>query len=317
MSATPHPDAGRRAPGGSEPTAGARRLDPDLAAAHHLLVLPDDVVPDEVEALAVSRSTAGGWAGTDRIQLAPGVHLTGPWLLDGAVRAAFDLPSWSSQAFLLTSPVRRGGPLPPELTGIDPVLDAFPDGVPQGVEQEALNHLRAFARRLGGAIRLAGTGIVVVPDPEAAVDLTVVAPVWLDPDACLQVVRAVAPDARSLLDDIPEELAGRELDGYAIIAELGDGGLVEVAVDGHPQPPTVLRGTDWALDGVIAYEIRWRPAHPEVAFRPRLPLAVRRERSGAGTVIERFAAMLHEVVGGEICDDDGFLVDPEDLAQLG
>lgn len=294
---------------------GARHLDPDLAAAHHLLVLPDDVVPEEVEALAVSRSATAGWAGPDRVQLEPGVHLTGPWMLDGAARAAFDLPPWSHHAYLLTCPVRRGGPLPPELTGIDPLLDAFPDGVPQGIEQQALNHLRAFARRLGGALRLSGTGAVFVPDPDAAVDLTVVAPVWLEPDACLQVVRTVAPQARSLLDEIPEALAEHELEGYAHVADLAGGGLVEVAVNGAPEPPIVLRGADWALDGVIAYEVRWRPARPEVAFRPRLPLAVRRERAAAAAVIERIAAVLHEVVGGEICDDDGFLVDPGDLTR--
>lgn len=305
MSTAPGPDDGAH--------GAARRLDPDLAAAHHLLVLPGDVGAEEVEALAVSRSASGGQVGPDRIQLDPGVHLTGPWLIDAAARAAFDLPPWAYQAFLLTSPVRRGGPLPPELTGIDPVLDAFPDGVPQGVEQEALAHLRAFARRLGGALRLAGTGAVVVPDPESATDLTVLTPVWLDPDACLQVVRTVAADARSLLDEIPEELAAEPLEGYSIVCEPHGGGMVEVAVNGLAQPPVVLRGEEWALDGVVAYEIRWRPTRPEQSFRPRVPLGVRRERSAAVAVIERLALALHGVVEGEICDDDGFLVAPEDL----
>ncbi|MPV38293.1 hypothetical protein [Georgenia subflava] len=289
-------------------------LDRGLAEPHHLLVLPDGIAADELEALAVSRSAEAGWVGQAVIQLSTGVHLTGPWDLDASLRAAFDLPPWSAQAYLLRCPVQRGGELPPELRGIDPMLDAFVEGVPVGAEQEALDHLRAFARRLGGALRLAGTGAVVVPDPEAAIDLTVFSPVWLDHDACLQVLTSALPHVRSLLDDIPEEIAREQvLEGYGIVAELGED-LVEISANGLPTPPTVLRGTDWAADGVVAYEVRWRPRHPESAFAVRPPLAVRRARTRAGELIEQAAVALHAVVGGEISDDDGFLVDPADLA---
>lgn len=283
-----------------------------LAEPHHLLVLPADIHPDELEALAVSRSETAGWTGEADLRLAPGVHLTGPWSLDADLRTAFDLPAWSAEAYLLRCPVQRGGPLPAELRGIDPLLDAFPEGVPVGVEQESLDHLRAFARRLGGALRLAGSGAVVVPDPEAATDLTVLAPVWLDHDACLQVLEQSLPHVRSLLDDVPDAAAA-DLQGYGIVSELAGGDLVELIASGSARTPTVLRGEEWAADGVVTYELRWRPARPETAFAARPPLGQRRARSEAAALIERAAVALHAVVGGEISDDDGFLVDPADL----
>lgn len=293
---------------------GPAALDGGVAAAHHLLVLPGDIAPDELEALAVSRSADAGWAAPGELQLMTGVHLTGPWSLDGDVRTALGLPGWAEQAYLLLCPAQRGGPLPPELRGMDPVVDAFPGGVPEGVEAEALGHVRAFARRLRGGLRLAGTGAVVVPDADSAVDLTVLAPVWLEHDACLQVLAGVLPSVHSLLDDIPEELAGNELEGYAIATDTVDGDIVVVDVAGLEHPPTVLRGTDWAYGGVVAYEIRWRPSSPEQVFVARQAPAVRHARAEAAAVIERAAAALHGIVGGEICDDDGFLVAPEDLA---
>ncbi|GAA1645384.1 hypothetical protein [Georgenia ruanii] len=288
-------------------------LDRALATAHHVLVLAEDVDPDELEALAVSRSTEAGWAGPAELQLLPGVVLTGPWGVDEELRAAFDLPAWAQQAFVLLAPVQRGGPLPAALRGVDPVLDAFPDGVPEGVESEAIGHLRAFARRLRGALRLAGTGAVVVADPDAAIDLTVLAPVWLEHDAGLEVLRPVLPGLRSALDDIPAELVDNELEGYMLLADLGEGSLVEIHVTGLEQVPLVLRGTAWAADGVVSYEIRWRPARPDLAHSGRPPLGIRQERTRAAGLIEAAASALHAVVEGEICDDDGFLVDPEDL----
>ncbi|MFD1506191.1 hypothetical protein FE374_17695 [Georgenia yuyongxinii] len=285
-----------------------------LADPHHLLVLAEDVTSQDVEALAVSRSTDAGWSGPAELQLMPGVHLTGPWTLESDLLRSFDLPAWARQAYLLSCPVQRGAALPAELRGVDPLLDAFPSGVPTGVEAEALGHLRAIARRLRGALRVAGTGAVVVPDADAAIDLTVLAPVWLDHDAGLQVLRQTLPAVRSALDDIPEELAGQELEGYMLLSDLGDGDLLEIEAAGLDEVPTVLRGTDWAAGGVVGYEIRWRPAHPEQAFRGRPPLQVRRSRARAAELIERAAGALQALVGGEVVDDDGFLVDPGDLA---
>ncbi|MFC7403536.1 hypothetical protein [Georgenia alba] len=288
------------------------RLDAATAEAHHLLVLDDHVTPEDVEALAVSRSDTAARTGTSDLRLLPGVHLLGPWSLGADLRDAFDLPTWAGQAYLLQCPVRRGRPLPPELSGVDPVLDAFPDGVPAGIEQESIDHLRAVARRAGGALRLAGSGAVVVLDPESATDLTVHAPVWLDPDACLQVLRRALPAARSPLPELPDGAAPEAIDVYGLVTEVG-ADLVDVTVAGSDHPPLVVRREPWAETGVVSYAVRWRPARPETAFLARPPLVVRRARAAAAEVIERAAAALHGAVGGAVCDDDGFLVDPADL----
>ncbi|MFD1718794.1 hypothetical protein [Georgenia deserti] len=297
-----------------EPPAGPTTLlDAGLADPHHLLVLGPDVTADEVEALAVSRSDTAGWAGHADIRLLPGVHLTGPWGIDPTLRVTFDLPNWADHAYLVQCPVLRTHPLPPALAGVDPILDAFPDGVPTGVEQEALDHLRAIARRLGGALRIAGSGAVVTLDPESATDLTVHAPIWLDPDACVSVLRPALPDPRNLLDEIPPDTAGDEpIEVYGVASGVGDD-VVDVTVAGTAHLPLAVRLEPWARRGVIAYEVRWRPARPDLAFLARPPLGQRRARAGAALAIERAAAALHGAVGGTIVDDDGFLVDPAHL----
>ncbi|UNX54679.1 hypothetical protein MF406_17675 [Georgenia sp. TF02-10] len=307
----PVPDDGAPMPDDDAPPP----LDPGLAAPHHLLVLPADVTAEEVEALAVSRSEAAGWVGPGELQLVPGATLTGPWRLDDGARAGLGLPDWSAQAYLLTAPTERSGALPLELHGVDPLLDAFPEGVPTGTEAETLGHLRALARRLHGGVLLAGTGTVLVPDPASAVDLTLHSPVWLEHDACLGVLAQVLPQVRSVLDDVPAAVAEvQELEGYALVADLGGGDLLAVEVAGEDEPPVVLRGTEWAQGGVVTYEVRWRPRLPEQARAAAPAPAVRRARARAGELIERATAALHAAAGGAVTDDDGFLVDPGDLA---
>lgn len=329
-----------------------------LPVGQHLLLVPADVDPEELEALAVSRSAEAGWRADGRLQLCAGAWLTGPHPVAPDVRRALDLPAHAATAYVLDAPRQRSGPLPPALRGIDDYLDAFPDGAPDGVEAEALSHLRAMARRVGGAVRLGGTGAVLLGDPASAVDLTVLSDVWLAPEACIAVLRPVMAQVRSQLEieleppeggdrlavdgDGPRAAAVAAMDAgerawlhaeadafdaaaladepvftdYALLHD-GDGvDLVEVAVVGTDAVPVVLRGVDWAGDGVVRYEIRWRPTDPETALVRRPPLAARRRRQVVAVRIEAAALALHRAVGGEICDDDGFLVDPDSLTAL-
>ncbi|WP_127573594.1 hypothetical protein [Georgenia faecalis] len=327
-------------------------LDRVLAEPRHLLVLADDVDPAEVEVLAASHFDDAGWLGPAVLRLTGAAELTGPWGLDGALRQAFDLPAWAACAFLVHCPVERSGAVPPELLGRGGLLDAFPEGAPAGLEARVLEHLLAQARRLGGALRVAGTGAVLVPDPASAVDLTLYSPVWLEPEACVSVLAGPLPQVRPAWDDEPREplpprlevdgpravaVAGMDpgerewlhaeadafdaaalardavLEGYAAVADLGADGLVEVSVVGEPQAPGILRALPWARHGVIAYELRWRPVDPEAALGPRPPIGQRRARGRVGALIGRAAMALHGVAGGEIVDDDGFLVDVEGL----
>lgn len=171
----------------------------------HALVLADDVREDEVEALALSQDEHAGWVGTSRLQLVPGADLVGPWPLDAELRGLIGLPDWATQIMLLECPPQRGGPMPEELAGLDPVADAFPRAQPEGRELIALTRLRAIARRLAGALVLKGDAgqTVVQPDPDASVDMEVLAPVWLTPDAAETLLAGTAPGIRCQLDAMP------------------------------------------------------------------------------------------------------------------
>src|SRR5699024_10397061 len=131
------------------------------------------------------------WVGPAALRLTGDAQLTGPWRVEETMRASLDLPAWAVTAMLLRCPVDRAAPVPPELRGLGGLLDAFPDGEPVGLERRVLDHLLAQARRLGGALRVAGTGTVIVPDPASAVDLTVHTTVWLEPQACARVLGRV------------------------------------------------------------------------------------------------------------------------------
>ena len=181
----------------------------------HALILADDVAPEEVEALAMSQDAQAGWVGASRLQLSPGVELQGPWPVDADLRRLMNLPEWASQIMILECEPQRGGPLPPELTGIDPMADAFPQAQPEGAELLALVRLRAIARRLAGALLLRGDpahpngatrvsrrrrSILVQPDPSSSVNLDVYAPVWLTPDATQTLLSRVLPGATQRLE---------------------------------------------------------------------------------------------------------------------
>lgn len=327
------------------------RLDRAIAEPRHLLVLSAEVLPEEVEALAVSHFDDAGWTGPAALRVTGEAQLTGPWRVEDAVRSGLDLPAWATAAMLLRCPVQRSAPVPPELQGLGGLLDAFPDGEPVGLERVVLDHLLAQARRLGGALRVAGTGTVLVPDPASAVDLTVHTTVWLEPEACARVLAPVLPGLAAV--DVPDAPLGdrltvdvhplraraaaeldegergwlhaeadalddavlsqpQVLEGYAHVAAV-PGGELEVSVAGDEHTPRVLRALPWARGGVISYEVRWRPDDPGLALGPRPPLAQRRDRERVRATVERVVVALHSAVGGQVVDDDGFLVAAESL----
>lgn len=181
------------------------------ADTHHMLVLADDVTPDEVESLALSLNEHAGWIGASRLQLQPGIELQGPWEVDAELRTLLSLPSWAAQVMLLECPTQRTGPLPAALVGTDPVADVFPRGVPGGTELVALEKLRSMARRLAGGLRLIGDApdggdprpVLVVPDPERSATLTLFSPVWIAPDGVVSLVSSQVPGARLHMEPAP------------------------------------------------------------------------------------------------------------------
>jgi hypothetical protein len=332
----------------ADPGQGAV-LDVDLAFGHHLLAVGDDVDPDEVEMLAMSWFAHAGWVADRVLALTEDAVLTGPWQVDDAVRRSLHLGPAAAQVLLLRCPVLRGGAPPEQLAAADPLTRAFRDGVPYGIEAEALAFLLAAARRLRGALRAAGSGAVLEPDPENDVNLLLHSSVWLDPDALVATLRPVLPTVRlatELSDFVPPaapqppEVSGVEpldegerawlhaeadafdeaalsgpavLDSYGAVAELAEDGLLEVTVAGEENLPLVLERLDWTASGVVAYTVRWWPPD-EAAAASEAPGAVfLAQRGRARALVERAALALHGAAGGELTDESGFLVEPESL----
>ncbi|UFU06182.1 hypothetical protein [Ruania halotolerans] len=338
---------------GSAP--GAAHLDAATAATRHLLAVPDDVVVDEVEALALSRYPQAEWVEQDVLALADDIYLSGPFIVPAGDRDALGLPDWADQAYLLTCPHQRGGPVPEELRALGGLLAAFAEGTLEGQERAAVDVLCAMGRRLGGVVRTS-TGHLLEPDPTAGVDLVVHADVWLHPDALIRVLTPVLPGIRLLTEpttpmpsaadsahsarytrDSPHSIGAESgldegertwlhaeadaFDAHALAEPVvteaygaqwayPDGGTIGASVEAELQVPLVLAGLDWAATGTIAYALRWHPADPVALHEGRAGRVALDQREEARARIEASARAVLAAVGGEVTDDDQFLVQP-------
>lgn len=270
-------------------------LDARSAQLHHLLLHDDAITREDVEALVRSHYPQGGWIGPDAISLEFEVQMTGPWRVPPELRADLDAPAWATWAYLVLVPQQREGELPESLAGLDPILDAYPYAVPRDKELATLNFLRACARRIGGAVHLAGTAVVLTPDPASAVDLMVYAPRFLAVDEFLAAVPGASLD-------------GRTRRSWSASIELRDGGSLQVVSDLHPVPPLAIAGLDWVRPGARGYEIRWRPPSDDFPRGGRLSPGERRIRRRAAQLVEEVAGIIAERTQGVAVDDDGFLV---------
>lgn len=343
-------------------------LDPSSSdvAGRHLLLLPDDVGHDEVEVLAVSHFPVAGWdvlpttapprpsggaRGLRVTQAPPGVlrlsersTLEGPWTVDEATADALRLPRSARLAYVVHAPVEREE-VAVHPAGGDPdgLRRAFPRGLPADEEARTVAWSVAVARRLGGAVRCAPAGrgesaTVLVPDPAAAVDLTVWTDIWLDAAGALAVMRQAVPratptdppagrravtsepdprahgdgDANSD-DPEPEAPAGPVRPPYAMVADLELDGRVHLEVADEPSPPPVIAQVPWAAHGALAYRVRWEPQDGTGLGAERPSVHHRVARSRATPLVVAVTRAVHAAVGGEITDTMDFVVDPADL----
>lgn len=333
----------------------------------HLLAVSDDVEPEEVEALAMSRFPATRWEAPPEVvhskggeRLVPGTlrtsrHTTvsGPYAPERVDGAELGFTGPVGMVYEVLCPRERGAPPFAGGGDRDGLARVYSDAFPIREEARVAAWLVAVARRLAGAVRfdLAGTEPrFVVPDPAVSVDLTVFSDVWLSPDAALAV--CTTADARSALASTgtpwqgppptagtvpvesdgpltPEQLAAlharaedadiaalsipQTLSAYAVEVDLGDGGIVSVEVSGVEQLPLVLRGLEWAVDGAIAYQVRWTP-DDLVDWQRELPSTEHRAaRTHAVEVVTALTRAVYAAVGGEVVDQDEFLVEPDEI----
>ena len=341
-------------------------LDP-AEASHHLLALPGDVVHEEVQVLARTRFPrsvdATNESGrrdrrtttpTRTIRLSRLSTLVGPYGVVADASRALGLPAATGIVYVLRAPVERGEPPWPESGDRHGFGRAFPGGLPVRDEARVLDWALAVARRLGGGLRTAGLGdgpaTLLVPDPAAAVDLTVWSDVWLDPDDALAVVRQAVPRAELNLPSTPWQgppagigaapVPGAEvltpeqraavhaaadaydlaaltdpapMQAYGALADLDVDGMLALEVRGEPEPPPVIAGLPWATHGAVTYLVRWEPADLDEQESEHPPPAYRVARSRVTPLVVAITRALHRAVGGEVTDMMGFIVDPADL----
>lgn len=345
---------------------------PGPAQAHqarHLVGLPEDVLVDELETLALSRFAGARWdvapAGSEPLVPPartagagePGVlrtsrhtTLTGPYAPAGA-----GLPPGTALVFDVVCPRERGEAPYPGGGDRDGVGRAFPAGLPVREEERVVAWLVAATRRLGGSVRTdvgnpASPGVVLTPDPGAAVDMCLYSDVWLEPNAALALVarqhprttlategasfggppKGIAelplypgekmdPELRRAIHaaaddaDIKALTTGSVLDGYGLLVDLGMDGLVAVEVGGEDRLPLLLRGLPWTADGAVSYRVRWEPRDLVASQDENPSMDHRVARKRAAEVVAQITGTLHDAVGGEIADEAEFLVDREDL----
>lgn len=316
----------------------------------HLLLLPPDATVADVRSLVLTR-LPDAVDGTPGLRLGRHSRLHGPLVVDAS--AAGHVPGGWPLVYALAAPRERDEPPWPGLTDSGGLYRAFPDGFPVRAERRGVDLMLAVARRLGGAVRVAGSGVVLRPDPASVVDVVVHAQGWLGPEATLAVVRGVEPTARLATDPGPRSAApagpGDEvsdavtglrpglrlalhraadrfdaaakraqapLDRYAIVVEVGPearDGVVEVRVHPAESAPPALTGRRW-LDEAISYEVRWGAPDPAQAEHDAPGAEHRASRTAAHRVVDRVAGALLEVTDGVALDGDGFIIDRYDLA---
>ncbi|MDO5719691.1 MAG: hypothetical protein Q4P05_03060 [Actinomycetaceae bacterium] len=271
----------------------AKPIDPDVGQNHHVLVVGADVDPRELEALAVSTWDDAAWLEPGLLRLTEGATLSGPWRIGVDARQTLKTPGDDEQGWIVDVPACRTGPAPEFLLDTDPVARAFSDAMPAGLEYEVVQALQRFARRLAGAIRVAGSGNLIEPDADSAVAITVYAARWVDEEDLTDLLRPYFPDITNEknVDQLPpidspnERVQSREELAQAIdipedeldrIAE-----ITRVADEKALSEDFVVRG--YSLVASAGNKSR---VHVTVAPCEYIPTALRYEQFPSNTAIE-------------------------------
>lgn len=323
--------------------------DGQLLRSRHLLLLPDDTVPLDVEALVFTRYPDATVTEDGALRMGRHTVLTGPIVMDRHAAAAARVPAPWSLAYALDCPTERGDPPWPGVTDPDGVYRAFPDGLPDRAEGRAVDLLVALARRLGGAVRVHTTAVVLTPDPEVAVDVVVHSPYWLDPETLHQAVAASFPEARlategepwlgppeGIVDEPPDEAAAAlpiekrvalhahadrldaeamagevVLDAYAVVLDVS-----ATADEGLVEVLVhVAEEPPAAVAGLewaasaVTYEVRWAPPDEAEARLEAPGGAFVAMRRRAHALVLDVARVVIEATDGVPVDADGFLLD--------
>lgn len=240
------------------------------------------------------------------MSLAPGITLRGPYPLTAAQTQALDLPSRRSSAYAVR--VEGGPDRAAPARDVDPqdeIARAFPRGKPVGDELLVARWLVAAARHARGAVLVDGDGLPVVPDPQAAVNLSLFSAYALSAEKALALVRTVAVQAQLAATtatlDGPQE--------YWLRVETPYDGSVTVGFHRTDALPLVLSTLPWRDSGPFAYRVRWDPGTEEEygLERPSQLHVIARTRMAP--LVNRVTQALHTAVAGVVVDEGGFMRD--------
>lgn len=300
-------------------------------AAHHVLALPEGASLELLLILAQMRFNAPR-INADGLKLSRHSRIVGP-VTDAAVRKSLKIPAETPVLFSLQTPRERGEP-PfmglPERTGI---ARACPAGLPIRDEGRVLNWAVAVARRLSGTLRIAPSDTILRPDIESSVDLTILSPVWLDPAAAHKVVSATLPHVQfhqrapeqadiapvtefteNAAPNAPAPAQNPEIsDQYGLGSDLESDGRIDVLIGPAEDIPPALQPV-WKGQTPISYQVQWTPLEIEELELEDPPVTTKIARRRAFDLVARTVYGLFEAIGGQIMDDDRFLVDPRELA---
>lgn len=315
---------------------------PDTAAApdttasaelrgFHLLLLDAEVEVSDVLALIHNRlpDISPRLDENGQLRLTRHSRLRAGADLDAATIAALEVPEWAHHAVVIDCPRDRQPVPPPDwFADADGLHEAFPAGLPDREEERMLTLILAIASRLHTAVRLADEPElptrVIIPDPEAKVDLYLYSPYWLEPDVALSLVRRHAPHAfqqslptpdedvlaqASIDDPLFDPSAPVILDGFSLFIPLGEideaAGDIEIRVmEAEWVPPIVAAHTDMPQ---IEYHVHWMDAESS-RYQPYPNRRFRRMRNEVARLVDAIGAELLVGSDGVGLDESGFLV---------
>ncbi|MBM6589771.1 hypothetical protein [Brevibacterium sp. RIT 803] len=319
--------------------AAERVSDTDVSAdlrGFHLLLLDEGVEVSDVLALVHNRLPDLAPRLDERGQLKLSRHsrLSEGVDLDAAAIAALEVPDWAHHAVVIDCPRDREPVPPPDwFSDADGLHEAFPEGLPDREEERMLSLILGVASRLHTGVRLADeAGLptrVIVPDPEAKIDLYLYSSYWLEPDVALSLVRKHAPHAFQQALPTPDEAVLAQatiddplfdpsapviLDGYSLLVPLGEisekAGMIEIRVsESDWVPPIIGKHLQMPL---IEYHVHWMDTDSK-RYQPVQTRRFRRMRNTVAGLVDSIGAELLIGCDGTGLDETGFLVTSSQL----
>ncbi|WP_248279022.1 hypothetical protein [Brevibacterium sp. 'Marine'] len=329
------PSTGR--PGyGSDPSAPEDTATSADLRGFHLILLDDAVEVSDVLALIHNKLPDLRPVLDEHGQMRLSRHsrLSSGVALDPSDAAALEVPDWAQHAIVIDCPRDRQPTPPPDwFADADGLHEAFPAGMPDREEERMLSLMLSVASRLHTGVRLADeSGLptrVIIPDPEAKIDLYIYSSYWMEPPVVLDFVRRHAPQAfqqalptpdedvlaqASIDDPLFDPSAPVILDGYALLVPLGEidesAGSLEIRVmEAEWVPPIIAAHTDAPQ---IEYHVHWMDTESK-RYQPNQGRRFRRMRSRVAELTDAIGAELLVGSAGIGLDENGFLVTSRQL----